>query len=112
MAISELSIQEAAAQTLWGAVSRTDECAHGKKLVLTVQTINSKGEAGSYRQHIEIDEVHGGGVFGRVLFPKDKGYVIKTTKPESPLKEFLRYANWGYKEFPSRVSEEAAILDY
>ncbi len=84
----------------------------GEPLVFFLQQLRPDGTVDVQPQHVTINDIKGGGFFGRVLFPKDKDYVIKTTTPESHLKEFLRYANWGLKEFPSRVSEDAAQLDY
>ncbi|MDP2649485.1 MAG: hypothetical protein Q8P10_01435 [bacterium] len=62
-------------------------------------------------ESMKIDQVAGGGFFGKVLIPQERNYVIKTSRPDS-WHEFWRSINWGLKPFPAQISEEAAQLEH
>ncbi|MCL4417373.1 MAG: hypothetical protein M1365_11865 [Actinobacteria bacterium] len=62
-------------------------------------------------ESMDIDKVAGGGFGGKVLIPKEGNFVIKTSRPDS-FHELARCIAWGFKPFPTQVSERAAQLEH
>jgi len=83
----------------------------GNRLDFTIHTLNPDGAITDHDKSVVIEAVKGGGFFGLVPIPKDEDYVIKTSLPD-PWHEFWRGINWGFRQFPSQVSETAAQLDH
>ena len=83
----------------------------GQRLPFTLHTLNPDGSICSSDKQVEIAAIKGGGFFGRVLILKDEDFVIKTSVPD-PWHDLWRRVNWGFKDFPSQVSETQARLDH
>jgi len=73
---------------------------------LTTQVLSPFLEPASFEG--EIEEIRGGGFFGKAMLFKDT--VIKTSEPD-PWHKLWRHVNWGLTPFPSQSSELAAQLD-
>ncbi|TSC85784.1 MAG: hypothetical protein G01um10147_1060 [Microgenomates group bacterium Gr01-1014_7] len=82
----------------------------GDELNYTNHTLQSNGTLSRHSRQDTVVAVRGGGFYGRVLLLKDQPYVVKTTQP-GPTHDLLRTAAWGFRQFPSQVSERAAQLD-
>lgn len=84
----------------------------GQELDFEFKSIDPSGQFCARPMSLEVDRVVGTGFFGSVILPKDKGVVLKMPTPKSRFKEALRYANHGMHEFPDRVFELAAAVNY
>ncbi|MEK7616522.1 MAG: hypothetical protein AAB414_00515 [Patescibacteria group bacterium] len=83
----------------------------GQSLDFTLHTLNPDRSICLEEKRVELSSVKSGGFFGRVLIPEGQDFVIKTSVPD-PWHDFWRRANWGFREFPSQVSETQAKLDF
>jgi|GEM_PF-3543875 hypothetical protein len=83
----------------------------GQEIDYWVATLLPNGSVSHRFEKSRILKVAGGGFFGRFLFLEGREYGIKTTQP-TPLHALLRQAAWGFGEFPSQVSLEAAQEDH
>lgn len=83
----------------------------GDRINFTLHTVSPNGLVTCERKEAEIQRVRDGGFFGRVLIPKDKPFIIKTSVPD-PWHDLWRRVNWGFREFPSQMSETQARLDH
>lgn len=78
----------------------------------TLQPKNSTSYETTYdKEDIEIDSIRGGGFFGKVLIPKDKEYVVKTSLPDS-WHHLWRIVNWDFHPFPAQHNESAAQQEH
>lgn len=88
-----------------------NEYQKGTKLPFTLKTIQTDGNIIQREESIEVNMVRGGGFFGKVLIPKDKEYVVKTSLPDS-WHHFWRIVNWDFHPFPAQHNESAAQQEH
>ncbi len=84
----------------------------GENLQLLLKRLSPNGHITEELLQFRVARKLEGGFYGDAVFPEHKRFLMKTTYPSSPLKYFLRAANWGGEKFPSQVSELAAQLDH
>lgn len=82
----------------------------GDELSYLNHTLQPNGTVNRQPNQDTIAKVRGGGFYGRVLLLESQPYVVKTTQP-GPSHDLLRSAAWGFRQFPSQVSERATQLD-
>jgi hypothetical protein len=83
----------------------------GSPLYYCETTLTPEGKAQYRPQTATIRDTRGGGFYGRVHLLENQPYVIKTADT-TPSHDLLRRMAWGFRDFPSQVSEKAAQLDY
>jgi len=88
-----------------------NEYSPGKSLYFDLRTIKPDGSVIQQPNEVTIDAIRGGGFFGRVLFPKNQEFVIKTSLPDS-WHHFWRIINWDFHQFPAQYEESAAQLEH
>lgn len=83
----------------------------GDQLSFALKTFSSNGEIETYHQSITIEDLRGGGFFGKVIIPQSEDFVIKTSLPD-PWHHFWRIINWDFKPFPAQSDELSAQLEH
>src|SRR5258708_7130275 len=83
----------------------------GQPLSFELKTLGSDGYVSTEQRNVVIDEIRGGGFFGKVLIPKDEPFVIKTSLPD-PAHHLARTLYWGFREFPAQTNETDAKLEH
>lgn len=87
-----------------------NQFSEGDHLSFFLQTLEPDGLEFSPEESV-VEDIKGGGFFGKVIIPEDKPYVIKTSIPDS-WHHLWRHVNWGFKPLPAQVSETAAQLEH
>lgn len=59
----------------------------------------------------KIEDIRGGGFYGRAIILEDRDIIIKTAEPDS-WHLLWRKLNWKTRPFPPQTSENAALLDH
>lgn len=88
-----------------------NEFAPGMKVPFELKSLQQNGEIITSQQSIIIEDLRGGGFFGKVIIPKEMDFVIKTSLP-NPWRHFWRIVNWDFKLFPAQSDELSAQLEH
>lgn len=93
-------------------VNLYDEYLPGDRVLFPLCTVDRSGNTiHTANISIIIENVMGGGFFGRVLIPKDENFVIKTSLPD-PWHHLWRIINWDFTDLPTRVDESKVKLGH
>lgn len=88
-----------------------NEYSIGKSLDIALHTLHSDGSLHIQNDQVIVEKIGGGGFFGRILFIKDRQYVVKTPLPD-PWHHLWRTVNWNLMEFPSQYEELMAQTEH
>lgn len=87
------------------------EYSPGDQISFPLHTLQSDGNIITSERSITIEDIRGGGFFGKVIIPRDENFVIKTSLPD-PWHHLWRIVNWNFREFPAQSEEKSAKLEH